>query len=171
MGRRRGVLAGYGRTRLKRENLTLLAAGLCVGGVAVAVIAQIGYGMEPCAWCTFQRLIYLVIALLALLAWGLNRGPVAKALSWVAAVVALGGVASALYQHFVAAHSDSCSMSLADKVIKGPGLDQLAPWLFQATAFCNESNVLLAGVPFALWSAALFVIVAIILVVRAIRPR
>ena len=156
---------------MKRENLTLLVAGLSVGGVAAAVIAQFGFGMEPCAWCTFQRLIYLIIALIALMAWGLNRGPVAKGLSWAAAVIALGGVATALYQHFVAAHSDSCSLSLADKVIKGPGLDQLAPWLFQATAFCNESNVPLVGVPFALWSAALFVIVAIILVVRAIRPR
>lgn len=156
---------------MKRENLTLLVAGLSVLSVAGAVVAQFQFGMEPCAWCTFQRLIYLIIALLALLAWGLNRGPVAKGLSWAAAVFALGGVASALYQHFVAAQSQSCALSFADKVIKGPGLDQLAPWLFQATAFCNEANVPLAGIPFAMWSAALFVILAIILVVRAIRPR
>lgn len=156
---------------MKRENLTLWVAILSFGAVAIAVILQFGFGMQPCAWCVFQRLIYLVVGVLALVAWGLNRGPVAKGVSWLVSLICIAGVVTALYQQFVAAKSQSCSLTLADRVIKGPGLDQLAPWLFQATAFCDEANVPLLKVPFAIWSAVLFAVLAVILIIRARRPR
>lgn len=156
---------------MKRENLTLAAAGLSVAGLIAALVSQHAYGMQPCAWCTFQRLIFLLIAIVALLAWALNRGPVAKGLSWAAAVLSAGGIATALYQHFVASRAESCAQTFADLVIKGLWLDELAPWFFKARAFCNEANVTLVGVPYAIWSAVLFAALAVILVVRARRPR
>ncbi|MFT4099867.1 MAG: disulfide bond formation protein B [Burkholderiaceae bacterium] len=156
---------------MKRENLTLAVAGLCVGGLIAALVSQHRFGMEPCAWCAFQRLIYLLIAIIALMAWGLNRGPVAKALSWIGAALSVGGLATALYQQFVASQTQSCAQTFADLVIKGLWLDELAPWFFKARAFCNEANIPMAGVPYAIWSAVLFAVLAVILVIRARRPR
>ncbi|WP_353171997.1 disulfide bond formation protein B, partial [Paracandidimonas soli] len=40
---------------------------LCICAVLVALISQHVFDMRPCAWCVFQRLIYLLIAVLC---WG-----------------------------------------------------------------------------------------------------
>jgi disulfide bond formation protein DsbB len=143
------------------SRLWLAVVALAWGGVALALVLQFGLDMQPCAWCTLQRLIYIVIGAVGL--WGWWRSRSARAL--VPAMVGLGlvgfGLYAALYQHFIAAKSDSCAMTLADKIIKTPGLDQWAPWMFKATAFCNEANLPWLGVPFALWSVALFAVLGL----------
>ncbi len=138
------------------------AAGLALLSVVIALVSQHWLDMQPCAWCTFQRLIYLGFAAVALAAWSLRRTTAGRLLALLAAMVAAGGLAAALWQQFVASQSQSCAMTLADKAIKGPGLDQLMPWLFKATAFCDEANIPLLGVPYAIWSAALFALLLVI---------
>ena len=39
-------------------------------------------------------------------------------------LLALSGIAAALWQHFVAAKSASCNLTLADKIISGLRLDR-----------------------------------------------
>lgn len=138
-----------------------VVAILAIGSVGVALVSQHVFDMQPCAWCTFQRLIYLLIGGVALVAtWrqvsGRGQRRRVSVLALTSVILALIGLASALYQHFVAARSDSCAVTLADKIIRGLGLDSLAPWLFKATAFCHEANIDLWRVPYALWSALLF---------------
>lgn len=135
------------------------AGALAVAAVAVALVSQHVFDMQPCAWCTFQRLLFLVFALLAF-AGASGRGT--RAWAALAGLDAAGGLAAALWQHFVASASQSCAMTLADRVVKGASLDELAPWLFKATAFCDEANVPLAGIPYALWSAALFAVLLLV---------
>ena len=62
----------------------LLASGLILGEVA---------HLEPCYLCNFQRLLYIVIALLALCASLINRWP--RVWGVLIAAAALWGVASA----------------------------------------------------------------------------
>jgi protein dithiol:quinone oxidoreductase len=111
--------------------------------------------------------------LVVVLAWGAVGLAVAlqHALPWVALGVgfSIAGLCAALYQQFVAAQSQSCALSLADRIIKGASLDQVAPWLFKATAFCHEANLPLLGISFAIWSAALFVVLETLLVLSALK--
>src|SRR5690606_8192885 len=90
-------------------------------------------------------------------------------LAVLAALCAIGGLAAAGYQHFVAAQSNACGFSWADRVIYDARLDESMPWLFKATASCSEANLPLLGVPFAIWSAALFALLFVILSLAAVR--
>ncbi|MGB7184791.1 MAG: disulfide bond formation protein B [Burkholderiaceae bacterium] len=136
-----------------------LGVGLATfAAVGVALILQHVSEMEPCAWCTLQRLLFIVMGVLSVGVWltANNPGP-ARALAALAVITGIAGVAAAMWQHLVAAASNSCAMTLADKIISATYLDQLMPWMFQARAMCDEANVPFLGVPFALWSAILFV--------------
>jgi disulfide bond formation protein DsbB len=147
------------------RSLLAAVAVLAVGAVVLAVLLQHGFGMEPCAWCTFQRLIYLALAAAALLALSLRRSRVAfLAAGGLAALFAAGGVWAALYQQFVAAKADACVYTFADRFLLRSGLDESLPWLFEATASCADANAPLFGLPFATWSAALFALLFVLCV-------
>ena len=136
--------------------------------VAAALVSQHVYRMEPCPWCVLQRLIFLVMGAVALigLAWRGRTG--SRAAGTVALLLAIGGLASALWQHLVAARSASCNLTLADRIVSATTLDTLLPDVFEARASCADAAVDLLGVPYAFWAAALFVLCAVALV-QAIR--
>ncbi len=139
-----------------------LAAALAFAGVATALVSQHVYDMQPCAWCVLQRVIFIAIGLVALagLLWRTRTGTLA--VSAGAVLLAACGVASALWLHFVAASSTSCRLTLADRIVGSLGLDGLAPEVFAARASCAEASVAMLGVPYALWSLALFVVLGAI---------
>jgi len=138
----------------RRTALLLGIAGLSLGAVGIALATQHLLGMEPCPWCILQRLIFVVIALAALL--GLLVGRVLAGVLVLA--LSLAGVAAALWQHFVAAASESCNLTLAEKIIAGLGLDGSLPEIFQPRASCADAAVKLLGLPYEFWSLALFVL-------------
>jgi disulfide bond formation protein DsbB len=76
------------------------------------------------------------------------------------AAMSLAGVAAALWQHFVAAHSTSCNLTLADRIVGATGLGEALPQVFAAYASCADAAVRLAGLPYEFWSGALFVALA-----------
>lgn len=147
----------------------LAIAVLCGAGVAVALTGQYAFDMRPCPWCILQRVIFIVIALLSLAAAALP----ALARRFAAGLVvllALLGSSAALYQHFVAARSASCNLTLADKIITALRLDVLLPSMFQVTGSCADDAVTMLGVPFEFWSLGLFVVVTL-LALRAVTRR
>ncbi len=135
----------------------LAIAALAFGAVGAALVTQHAFGMEPCPWCVLQRLIFVVIGLVALLglAWRTALGQ--RAVLFVLLLLCSGGIAAALWQHLVAKASASCNLTLADRIVSGLRLDALLPDVFQATASCADAAVDLAGVPYEFWSLALFV--------------
>ncbi|MBS1177102.1 MAG: disulfide bond formation protein [Proteobacteria bacterium] len=149
----------------RRTPLLLGIAGLSLGSVAVALWTQHSLGMEPCPWCVLQRLIFVVIALVALLglAWRGAAGTLITALLMIA--LSLSGVAAALWQHFVAAASDSCKLTLAERIISGLGLDGSLPEVFQPRASCADAAVNLLGLPYEFWSLGLFVLLGLMTLV------
>ncbi len=129
--------------------------------VAAALHTQHVWGLLPCAWCVMQRLIFVSIAAISLLGC-LLPGALARRLAGTLAGLLAGcGMATALWQHFVAAASTSCNMSFADRVMGLTGLDSRWPEVFAAYASCAEAKALLAGVPYEFWSLTLFTLLAL----------
>jgi disulfide bond formation protein DsbB len=153
------------------QRLLLAITLLSLAAVGAALISQHGFEMQPCPWCVLQRLIFVLIAVVAAagLAWRSTAGQ---------RVIALGllllcglGIASALWQHFVAAATNSCAMTLADKILAASRLDGLLPDIFQPRASCADAAVDLLGVPYEFWSLALFAVIEMAAVVVLVRSK
>jgi protein dithiol:quinone oxidoreductase len=141
--------------------LLALIAIASFGAVGIALVSQYQFDMQPCPWCTFQRLLFLLVGAFALIGLLIPSSGVRKVLAFGALLVAASGAASALWQHFVAARSDSCNLTLADRILKALGLFDLAPQVFAPMASCADAAVNLLGVPYAFWSLMLFALCAL----------
>ena len=141
----------------------------CVAAVGAALVSQHVFDMQPCPWCVLQRLIFLGIAAACLIGL-LWRSRAGRHISTsLGLLLALCGIAAALWQHFRAAASASCNLTLADKIVsRWLQLDQLLPDVFEPRASCADAAVSLLGVPYDFWSLALFALVAALLV-RSLR--
>jgi disulfide bond formation protein DsbB len=147
--------------RVPRGVLALVAL-LALGSVAGALIAQHVFGMQPCPWCIFQRVLYLAIGAVALLGWAtpVRQGVLPSAL--LVLLLSSGGVAAAVFQHQVASKDASCSLTFADRFLSATGLEAMLPALFQVTASCIQAaSYRLLGLPFEVWSGALFAAIAV----------
>ena len=145
---------------MKSDTVLAGSALLAVAAVGTALVSQHVYDQQPCPWCVLQRLIFLAIAAAALLGlvW---RGRFGARLAGVLMFLLAGsGIATALWQHFVAASSASCDLTLADRIVAWTGLDGRWPEVFGAFASCKDAAVNLLGVPYEFWSLALFVLLA-----------
>lgn len=142
---------------LQRPAVVLWAVALLsVSSVGAALVSQHVYAMEPCPWCILQRVIFLAIALVCLV--GIASARAAGAL---VAAFSLAGVGAALWQHFQAAKSSSCALTVADKIVSAMKLDTLWPDVFLARASCADAAVDLMGIPYEFWSLAAYVLTGI----------
>jgi protein dithiol:quinone oxidoreductase len=148
-----------------------LAVLLPLAAVAAALVSQHVFDMQPCPWCVLQRVIFVALALVALTGWLIAAAVVRRAAALVMAVLAGCGIAAALWQHFVAASSVSCNLTLADRIVSMLGLDSLAPDVFAAYASCADAAVKLFGLPYEFWSLALFVLLGAAAIQLLRRPR
>ncbi len=136
-------------------------AAVSAAAVVAALISQHGFDMQPCPWCVLQRAIFCAIALAALIGWMWRAGAGRVLAGGLVLLLSLSGVAAALWQHFQAAASASCNLTLADKIISALKLDSLLPAVFLATANCVDAAVNLLGVPYDFWSLGLFALLAL----------
>jgi protein dithiol:quinone oxidoreductase len=141
-----------------------LTLAVSLGAVAAALVSQHVFDMQPCPWCVLQRLIFVALAMVAVLGllWRSRLGR--RVASATGVVLAALGAAAALWQHAVAAKSASCNLTLADRIISGLQLDALLPHVFAATASCADAAVPLFGLPYEYWSLGLFGALGIALV-------
>lgn len=148
-----------------------IIALLCLAAVAIALVSQHVFGMQPCAWCVLQRFIFLAIAAVCLLGLALGRRSIALARisALLAAILAAGGMAAAWYQYTVAANMFSCDMTFADRFMVGSGLDAGMPWLFGIFASCMDARVDLLGLEYALWGLGLFAVIGVLAIATAVK--
>ena len=149
---------------LRERPRALLAAGalVCAGAIAMALVSQHVYDMQPCPWCVLQRLIFAVIGIACVLGL-LLRGTLARRIVGGAVMLlAIEGIVAALWQHFVAAASASCNLTFADRVMNSLGLDALLPEVFQARASCADAAVKMLGIPYEFYSLTLFILLGLI---------
>lgn len=147
------------------------AAALSLGAVAAALFTQHALGMLPCPWCVLQRLIFVLIGAVALLGAAVGGVASRRAAAGVMLLGAAAGMAAALWQHFVAASSTSCKLTLADRIIGATGLDALLPGVFGVWASCADAAVKLLGLPYEVWSLLAFALLAAAAVRLLARPR
>ena len=136
-------------------------AAVAATALAAALVSQHVFDMQPCPWCVLQRLIFVAIALAAVggLAWQSLRGQ--RSVALVLLLLCTAGIAAVLWQHFVAALSNSCNLTLADRILSATGLPSVLPDMFEARATCADAAVDLLGVPYEFWALALFVAIAL----------
>jgi len=146
-------------TALSKQPTLLLVAGAVIGIAAVgaALVSQHVFGMEPCPWCILQRVIFLAITLACLIGLAIRRLGAALVM-----LLSLCGIAAALWQHFKAAASSSCAMTVADQIVIAMKLDSLWPDVFLARASCADAAVSLFGIPYDFYSLALFVLTGVL---------
>lgn len=143
------------------RTLNILAI-LCLAAVGFALFSQHVLDMQPCAWCVLQRLIFLAIALVCLLANLFRRPFMLRLFSFLSFSLSIAGVLSAWYQYSVASESFSCDMTFADIFMsRWTHLDALAPWLFGIYATCMDAKVALFGIEYSLWGMGLFIFTAL----------
>jgi disulfide bond formation protein DsbB len=137
--------------------LFALIATVAIGVVGIALVTQHVFDMQPCPWCVLQRLVFVTIALVALagLAWRSHTG--ARIVAAVVGLLASSGAAAALWQHFVAASSTSCNLTLADRIVAATSLDGLLPQVFAPQVSCADGAARLLGIPYEFYSLATFV--------------
>ena len=143
----------------RSERLLRLVALFCFGAVGVALVSQHVFDMPPCAWCVMQRLIYLVIGVVALIGGFGGGRALTRLCGALAGLLSLAGIAAAWYQYSVAANMLSCDQTFADRFMTGIGLESAVPWLFGIYATCMDAKVPVLGIEYALWSLALFAII------------
>lgn len=134
--------------------LALTAGALFIVGVVVGEWMNV----QPCPLCIFQRLLYLLVAGLALVGvalpawhriWGL-----------LVVLTAGGGVATAVYQswlQFFPSASRECGFgepTLIEQIVDWFGVRW--PSLFMATGFCSSRDWDFLGLSLANWSALCF---------------
>ena len=135
---------------------------MCIRDRAGAVFAQYQWDMQPCPWCILQRLIFLIIGALALLSAMQPSALLRRLASLTVMALSVMGVAAAWWQHFVAAKTSSCALTLADRVLSATGLDTRWPDIFEVRASCADAVAHLLGVPFEFWSLALFALIGLV---------
>jgi disulfide bond formation protein DsbB len=154
--------------RARRPRVAAVLAAVGAGSLAafgIALIAQHGFGIEPCAWCVIQRLVLIGVAVVALAgAAAARRAP--RAAGAVAGAVQLalaaGGMVAAVYQHTVAARQLSCAFTWADRTLMALQLDAWLPSLFRVGATCADAaRSTLLGLPFEVWGGGWFAGVAL----------
>lgn len=165
------MTAPVSRTGRYTTLLLWAMAAACVLALGLALLAQYAFDMLPCPWCVLQRLIFVVIAVVSIVAALVTSRAPRVGLASLAALLSLSGIAAAVYQHNVAAQTNSCNLTFADKVVGALQLDSLMPSVFSATASCAEASVSVFGVPFAYWSLAMYVLLGVTAVAVVGRSR
>jgi disulfide bond formation protein DsbB len=151
---------------VETKNTLNLPAGIMVGAllvIAVALVSQYGFNMQPCPWCVLQRLLFLAIAVVGAIGLPLRMIRYRVVVGALVLVLALLGVAAAAWQHFVAAKSNSCDLTLAYRIVgMDLHLDRLLPSVFEPRATCAEAAVNLLGIPYDFWSLGAFVVLGLV---------
>jgi disulfide bond formation protein DsbB len=145
-----------------RVGLTFCAA-VAAGALGFGMVAQLVWHMRPCPWCTLQRLIYALILLSSLAGVAIHWRGARLGISCSVILLAAAGVAAAAWQSFGPVDAGGCALTLADRIVQATGLDVRLPKIFSATANCDEANVPLMGIPFAIWSLLTYAIIGAVM--------
>jgi len=148
---------------LREKQIWWLISFLCLAGVGIALLSQHAFDMQPCAWCVFQRLLYLLLAIVAAFA-AIGQGLITRLVSAMLGLsLTIAGVLAAWFQAQVASQSFSCAQSLADLLMTQTGLETAIPALFGIYASCMDARVKVFGLEYAYWSLLLFALLGLLI--------
>jgi disulfide bond formation protein DsbB len=140
--------------RLLWPLLALVSALVALASIALTVWLD----LSPCHLCIFQRLLFMLLALLAVAA--IPRNGFGLLAGGLFAVVAVAGVATAGYQSWLQLQPPDAvtciggEMGLIERLVEWLGMQW--PSLFMATGFCDDKGLLLFGLSLANGALILF---------------
>ncbi len=149
------------RTTVPPRAVWLATAAAAAAVALVSLVLTAWLALDPCHLCIFQRLLFMLVAALGLLA-ALTRGLVQRLAGGLLALAAAAGAASAAYQSWLQEQpSDSISCiggqpGLIERLVEWLG--QQVPALFLATGFCEEKELLILGLSLANWALLCFLL-------------
>ncbi|WP_240481826.1 disulfide bond formation protein B [Dechloromonas denitrificans] len=130
----------------------------CFGLVGVGMALQAMLSLAPCPLCIFQRLLYIVIGVLALI--GALWPKLRQLWAGLVALLAVLGVGVAGYQTWMQAFPELASeCSYTDPNLIESLVDWLGmqfPSMFLATGFCSSRDWEMFGLSMANWSLLIF---------------
>jgi disulfide bond formation protein DsbB len=146
--------------------------GLVAGGLVLAHTMN----LAACPLCILQRMLYLLLALEAIVAWILAARPHPAALprraaALVMAATTLTGVAMAAdqtwLQRFAKGVSCTADQPWWERFVNWAGSQW--PLLFEATGSCSEAGWKLLGLSIAEWSLTAFAAMTVAMLVALMR--
>ena len=148
--------------------LPRLAFALVALGSAVLVVASLvltaWLGLHPCHLCIFQRVLFMVLAVLSGLAAWRWQGALGLAAGLAVLPVTAAGIAAAGYQSWLQVQpvgSASCVASEPTIVeLFVEWLGRLQPDLFLASGFCENAELTILGLSLANWALVAHVVFA-----------
>lgn len=155
------IIAAMSALAATPRTLWFVLAAACAGLVVASLVLTGWLDLHPCHLCIFQRLSYMLLALLFLAAGLLAARPVARWFGFLALPLAGCGAGVALYQSWLQWQppgSISCmggQPSLIERLVEWLG--QIQPELFLATGFCEEAELTILKLSLANWSALGFI--------------
>ncbi len=146
--------------------IDLLVALGCLAILGGALWLQQSEGALPCALCVLQRMAYLGVLLMSLLAaagFGLRWRSLARTAVWLGLLAAIIGLAFAGRHIWLVYHPDqTCGLDPLATRINHWRVTQLAPWLLQADGLCSIVPYLF-GLPLPLLSGIGFAVLGLML--------
>jgi disulfide bond formation protein DsbB len=140
--------------------LWLATAAAAAALAIVSVLLTVWLNLQPCHLCIFQRLLFMIIAVLAAIA-ALTPLSVRRVAGIAVAVVAAAGTWTAAYQSWLQAQppgSVSCiggELGPVERLVEWLG--QQSPSLFLATGFCEDEALVILGLSIVNWALLSFV--------------
>jgi len=146
----------------------MLVAG-CVAVIGAALYLQHWQGLDPCPWCIVQRLVYIAIGVVGLVAALVRPGGIGiTVFSALGGLLALAGAAAATWHVFLQKdpeRAQSCTGSVVEKLLDASRLGHLAPDLLQYDGPCTLKPWSLLGMSIPEWSLIGFVAILVWMVV------
>jgi disulfide bond formation protein DsbB len=149
--------------------------------IAVAVISLALLGaalylqhvekMQPCPLCVIQRYAFAALALICLVFAALPRST-ARIGSGLGAIAALAGAGVAGWHLWVKAHpATTCGIDPLETSLNTIPTAKLLPFMFQADGLCTTEYAPILGLSIPQWSLAWFVLLALLLLWTAFKPK
>lgn len=143
---------------------TLLFLG-CIVILAIALYLQHYEHLDPCPWCIVQRLVYIAIGLLALIAALARPSGIGVGLySVLIGIVAVGGGGAATYQILLQTDPErakACTGSVVEKLLDASHMGSMVPPLLQYDGPCTLKPWFLLGLSIPEWSLIGFALILI----------
>lgn len=146
----------------------LFIAVACFGLLAAGLTIGVWLNLQPCPFCIFQRVLYLVIGFAALagVVWS-GSPPVRSLASVVGVLAAVGGLITASYQTYMQLFPASvveCGFSEPNLIERF--VDVLGTYwefMFLATGLCSSVDWTFLGLSMANWSIPAFTVFGLML--------
>jgi disulfide bond formation protein DsbB len=136
-----------------------IAALALLGG---ALVLQHFYGLNPCPLCIFQRIAFILVALLSIGAALLGSRHAARWFGAAAALFSLVGAGIAAWHLRLLAQPEklACGPQLSDMLDNFP-LTHVLPRVFAGSGDCATAGEPIFGMPLAAWALLWFLFFAL----------